>query len=198
MSDDRQSCLRQAATTEEMLSALYVDLRRLAAAKMRHEGRGHTLQATALVHEAFLRLSRNESVWESKGHFFAAAAEAMRRILIEDVRRKRACKNGGDRIRIAISDENLPTTSDDQKLIDLDDALTQLSELDARAAKIAELRIFAGLTIQELAEFLQMPQTTAFREWTFARAWLKARLGLDSEDSASDEHVVSRDHDENR
>lgn len=163
-------------TADQLLASVYHELRQLAAARLHHEPPGQTLQATALVHEVYLRLLKGSQRWESKGHFFAAAAIAMRRILIENARRKQTVKRGGEWQRIELAELPLGETSDQQGLIELDDALTRLAALDLLAARVAELRLFAGLTIAELSEILAMPQTTVFREWAFARAWLKSRL----------------------
>lgn len=158
---------------DQLLPLVYQELRQLAAARIRQEPAGQTLQATALVHEAYLRLFKGGDRWESKGHFFSAAATAMRRILIENARRKARIKHGGERQRMELAELLIGETSSHERLVELDDALTQLAKLDRFAARVAELRLFAGLTIAELAE---TPQTSVPREWTFARAWLKSQL----------------------
>jgi RNA polymerase sigma factor (TIGR02999 family) len=166
---------------EELLPLVYDELRRLAAEKVAREKPGQTLQATALVHEAYVRLVDAESAghWNSRGHFFAAAAEAMRRILIENARRKKARKHGGDRRRIELGDVALSSHSGPEQLLLLDEALARLAEEDARAAEVAKLRLFAGLSVEDAAGVLGVSRATAFREWTYARAWLQARLGTE-------------------
>ncbi len=161
----------QPGATDDLLAQVYAELRALAHAKMAREQPGHTLQATALVHEAWLRLG--EQRFENRAHFFGAAAEAMRRILIERIRRKLAAKNGAgaghvdaDEIEIAA-----PTQKDDE-LLAVHDALNALSEHDARKAELVKLRYFAGLTNDEAAKVLGISTPTAKRDWTYARAWL--------------------------
>lgn len=169
--------MTRALTTEEMLPLLYRDLRRLAYSKLRQERVGHTLQPTALVHETFLRLMGNRSEWDSAGHFFAAAATAMRRILIENARRRRSRLQQSP--HDAESNLLFPSFVDDadaQRMIELDDALQALARIDASSARIAELRVFAGLSLQEVADTLSQPKTSVYRDWCFARAWLKSRV----------------------
>jgi RNA polymerase sigma factor (TIGR02999 family) len=169
-----------AMPAEQLLPLVYEELRLLAASKLGQENKGQTLQATALVHEAYLRLIDGPQRWDSKGHFFDAAATAMRRILIENARRKRSNKHGGNCDRVDIANLSIGGASDDDELVDLDDALSRLAELDPQVAQIAEVRIFAGLTIRQTAGTLQIPSTSTFREWIFARAWLKSQVeGLD-------------------
>lgn len=164
---------------EQLLPLVYDELRKLAAQKLAQEKPGQTLQATALVHEAYLRLVDVDNVhdWNSRGHFFAAAAEAMRRILIENARRKKTHKHGGDRGRIELVDALQEKASRDEDLLLLDDALSALSQEDADAAKMANLRLFAGLSVEEAGKALGISRATAFRHWTYARAWLQAELG---------------------
>ncbi len=162
--------------TEDLLPLLYRDLRRLASSKLRQERVGHTLQPTALVHETFLRLMGRQDNWDSQGHFFAAAATAMRRILIENARR-RQIKTRQNTDRPATM--SFPSFADDeeaQRMIELDDALQALARIDQSSARIAELRVFTGLTIQEVADSLNLPKTSVYRDWCFARAWLKTQL----------------------
>ena len=163
---------------EQLLPLVYDELRKLAAQKLSNEKRGQTLQATALVHEAYLRLVDAEKAhdWNSRGHFFAAAAEAMRRILIENARRRKSEKHGGDRCRIELSDAVDNKISRDEELLILDDALSVLARDDAPAADVAKLRLFAGLSVEEAGEALGISRATAFRHWTYARAWLQAEL----------------------
>ena len=163
---------------EQLLPLVYDGLRQLAAQKLAQEKPGQTLQATALVHDAYLRLVDVEKAqrWNSRGHFFAAAAEAMRRILIENARRKKAQKRGGAARRIDLAEVELNSDSGAHELLLLDDALSQLAQEDPGAARLAQLRLFAGLSVEEAGEMLGVSRATAFRDWTYARAWLQARL----------------------
>ncbi len=153
---------------------VYAELRRLAAEKLNHEKSGQTLQATALVHEAYLRLVNVDKAqrWDGRGHFFAAAAESMRRILIENARKKSRHKRGGSLIRKDLDASNLaaPEVADD--LLELDEALTRLASTDATAAKLVQLRYFAGLTLPQAAQMLGISARSAVRVWAYARAWL--------------------------
>jgi RNA polymerase sigma factor (TIGR02999 family) len=162
---------------EQLLPLIYDELRRLAAGKLAQERPGQTLQATALVHEAYLRLVDREKVqrWDSRGHFFAAAAEAMRRILVENARRKRRLKRGGEMRRVELPD--VPTAAEPEDLLALDEALTRLAAEDALAAKVVELRHFAGLGHEGIAEALGITVYQARQKWSYARAWLKDALG---------------------
>jgi len=185
---------------EKLLPLIYDELRKLARSKLRHEQPGHTLEATALVHEAYLRLVVEKKVgdqksaatehspdhqtptsdlrpltpdlWHSRGHFFAAAAEAMRRILVESARRKRRLKHGGDLERQPINEAAIAAPNVDADLLELDAALDRLAAKDPRKAELVKLRYFAGLTIEEAAAALGISTTTADRDWTYARAWL--------------------------
>ncbi|MHC4997112.1 MAG: ECF-type sigma factor [Planctomycetota bacterium] len=163
---------------ERLLPLLYDELRELAAAKLAHEKPGHTLQATALLHEAYLRVTdgNGDQAWNSRGHFFGAAAEAMRRILIESARRKQAKKHGGDLDRISISriEAAAPATSDD--LLALDEALTRLEQESPRKADLVKLRYFSGLTIEQAAAALEIAPSTAIADWAYAKGWLKLEL----------------------
>jgi len=168
-----------AFATDQLLLLVYDELRKLAAQKMAQERPGQTLQATALVHEAYLRLLDGDAAkqWESRGHFFAAAAEAMRRILIEQARRKKSLRRGGEFERIeldAVVAESAAQTSQDY--LALDEALTKLADVDADAATLIKLRFFAGLTVDEAAEALGISSRTAKRNWAFARAWLQREI----------------------
>jgi RNA polymerase sigma factor (TIGR02999 family) len=162
---------------EQLLPLVYDELRRLAAAKLAHEKPGQTLQATALVHEAYLRLvGAGKEHWDGRRHFLAAAAEAMRRILIESARRKKTQKHGGKRKRIDLSQAESIIQADPDALLDLDEILTTLAGEDREAAEVAKLRIFAGLSVDEAAQALSTSRANAYRQWAYARAWLHARL----------------------
>lgn len=169
----------------ELLPLVYAELRTLAAARLAYEKPGQTLQATALVHEAYLRLVGDETDahWNSRGHFIAAAAEAMRRILIENARRKKTEKHGGERSRIDLSLSEPLDQADPNALLDLDELLTRLAGEDPEAAGVAKLRIFAGLSIEEAAQALSTSRASAYRQWAYARAWLHARLNPGSSPS---------------
>jgi RNA polymerase sigma factor (TIGR02999 family) len=158
----------------QLLPLVYDELRRLAAQKLAEEKPGQTLQATALVHEAYLRLvgEGNERPWDSRGHFFAAAAEAMRRILVENVRRKRSLKRGGGRAREEFDELALAAPEPVEDLLALDDALEKLAANDPLKAELVKLRYFAGLTVEEAAAALGISEATAKRWWTYARTWL--------------------------
>ena len=185
---------------EQLLPLVYDELRRLARVKLSQEKPGQTLQATALVHEAYLRLVGSPGVrsqesgvsenvalpsdscpltpdsWQSRGHFFAAAAEAMRRILVDAARRKRRLKRGGDREREAFDEDQIAGPDDDEELLDLDEALVKLEQKDPRKAQLVKLRYFVGLTQQQAAEALGISVATADRDWAYARAWLKREM----------------------
>jgi RNA polymerase sigma factor (TIGR02999 family) len=168
--------------SEKLLPLVYDELRRVATAKLARESPGQTLQATALVHEAYVRLVDTDrpSDWNSRGHFFAAAAEAMRRILIERARHKRSLKAGGDRYRHDIADIEPSIAEPDLDLLALNDALDKLEAIDRRKAEIVKLRYFAGFTIEEAAQALGVSTTTADNDWAYARSWLRLELeGLD-------------------
>jgi RNA polymerase sigma factor (TIGR02999 family) len=168
-----------AQAAEQLLPLVYDELRKLAAQRLAQEKPGQTLQATALVHEAYLRLVGGEpgAHWNSRGHFIAAAAEAMRRILVENARRKKTEKRGGQRQRIDLSQAEPLDRADPDALLDLDELLTRLAGEDPEAAAVAKLRLFAGLSVEEAAQALSTSRASAYRQWTFARAWLHARLG---------------------
>ena len=184
---------------EQLLPLVYEELRKLAAAKLAHEKPGQTLQATALVHEAYLRLvgaggDREQGTgnkeadlapvtcrlspvsFNSRGHFFAAAAEAMRRILIESARRRRQGKRGGDRVRVDLDAADAVSKITPDQLLLLDESLASLEGQDADAAGVFKLRYFTGCSVEEAAELLGMSRATAYRHWTFARAWLLSQL----------------------
>jgi RNA polymerase sigma factor (TIGR02999 family) len=171
---------------EQLLPLVYDELRKLAAQRMAQEAPGQTLQATALVHEAYLRLVNVEKVqhWDSRGHFFAAAAEAMRRILLNRARDKKRAKRGGERRRVNLDQIEIALDTSDEQLIALDEALTQLAVEDADAARLVNLRFFAGLTLKDAAVSLGLAQRTAERQWAYARAWLYSRLRQDEGNKA--------------
>ena len=162
----------------QLLPLVYDELRKLAAQRLADEKPGQTLQATALVHEAYLRLVGVEDVprWDSRGHFFAAAAEAMRRILLNRARDKKRVKRGGERRRVDLDQIEIALDTSDDQLIALDEALTQLAVEDPDAARLVDLRFFAGLTLKDAAAALGLASRTAERQWAYARAWLYARL----------------------
>jgi RNA polymerase sigma factor (TIGR02999 family) len=169
---------------EQLLPLVYDELRRLAAQKLAQEKPGQTLQATALVHEAYIRLIGDEPrAWQGRGHFFAAAAEAMRRILVEKARRKKRLKHGGDRRRVPLDDVAAPADAPADDLLALDEALAGLAEEDPVKARLVELRFFAGLSVEDAARCLGISRATADRYWAYARAWLyeKVRAGENSE-----------------
>jgi RNA polymerase sigma factor (TIGR02999 family) len=162
----------------QLLPLVYDELRRLAAARLAQEKPGHTLQPTALVHEAYMRLvgAGPESPWNSRGHFFAAAAEAMRRILVDQARRKHRLRHGGDRRRIDLDSQLHAAAEPDHDLLALDEALQRLAAEEPEAAKVVALRYFAGLTIEEAAAALGISVRTVNRHWAYARAWLYQQL----------------------
>ena len=162
----------------QLLPLVYDELRKLAAQKLALEKPGQTLQATALVHEAYVRLVDRDEVqhWDSRGHFFAAAAEAMRRILIDNARRKRRPKHGGDRRRVDLDAAASVADVPAEDLLALDEALTKLAAEEPIKAKLVKLRLFAGLSVPEAAKVLGLATRTAERYWTYARVWLYAEL----------------------
>jgi RNA polymerase sigma factor (TIGR02999 family) len=163
---------------EQLLPLVYDELRKLAAQKLAQEKPGQTLEATALVHEVYVRLVDVDKVqrWDSRGHFFAAAAEAMRRILIESARRKRSRKHGGDLVRRDLDEVELAVPELGEDLLALDDALNRLAEKDPLKAELVKLRHFAGLTVEQAAQALDISPTTANRYWAYARAWLHQEI----------------------
>jgi len=166
-----------AKAADELLPLVYEELRRLAARRMSQEQPGQTLQATALVHEAYIRLVGSESHnWSSRTHFFAAAAEAMRRILIENARRKQRCKHGADYRRVDLYDGDVAVEERSTDLIALDEALAKLAQEDRAAADLVKMRYFAGLSLDEAAAILGVSRRTADRYWAYARAWLYEQI----------------------
>jgi len=167
------------SAAEQLLPLVYDELRKLAAARMAAERVDHSLQATALVHEAYLRLvesGQRRATWESRGHFFAAAAEAMRRILVDAARSHAARKRGGAWKRVDLNSVDLAASAAPDDLLELDDTLDKLGRQDPQAAQLVKLRFYAGLSIEQAGEALGLSRTTAFERWAFARAWLYAEL----------------------
>jgi RNA polymerase sigma factor (TIGR02999 family) len=167
---------------EKLLPLIYDELRKLAAHKLAQEKPGQTLQATALVHEAYLRLVDGDKgpTWNSRGHFFAAAAEAMRRILVESARRKSRRKHGREHQRVDLDSGCLVSAAPSLDLVALDEALTRLAETEPAKAELVKLRFFAGMTMPEAAAAMGISQATAERYWTFAKSWLYAELADDA------------------
>jgi RNA polymerase sigma factor (TIGR02999 family) len=169
------------SATEQLLPLVYDELRRLAAHRFAREKPGQTLQATALVHEAYLRLVDDESAkhWDSRGHFFAAAAESMRRILVDIARKKKSQKAGGGWHRLELHDDALPSITTPDRVVALDEALQKLAVDDADAAKLVEICIFAGCSVEEAGKIIGWSRATSYRNWTYARAFLTAQLAAD-------------------
>lgn len=171
-----------ARAVDELLPAVYDELRRLAAWKLSREKPGQTLQATALVHEAYIRLVGEEAQnWRSRTHFFSAAAEAMRRILVDNARRKKSLRHGGKHQRVTLEGADLAIEGRSEDIVALDEALCELAESDKMKADLVKLRYFAGLGMEQAAEVLGLSLTTAKRHWRYARAWLYRRMGAGSE-----------------
>jgi len=161
----------------DLMPLVYDELRKLAAHKMAQEKPGQTLQATALVHEAWLRLNEsNRQEWRGREHFFSAAAEAMRRILVENARRKSRLRHGGQFERVDCDLIDLPIAADDEKCLQVNEALDRLAEIDPRKAEVVKMRMFIGLEVQEIAAALNASEKTVQRDWTFAKAWLSREL----------------------
>jgi RNA polymerase sigma factor (TIGR02999 family) len=162
----------------QLLPLLYEQLRKLAAAKLAQEKPGQTLQPTALVHEAYIRLVDVEKAqhWNSRGHFFAAAAEAMRRILVDQARRKKSHKRGGKRDRVSLDEADVGITTSESELLDIDEALTRLTAEDPDAARLIQLRYFAGLSIEDAAELVGISRSSAYEHWSYARVRLRILL----------------------
>ena len=161
----------------KLVPLVYNELRRLAGRYMRRERSDHTLQPTALVHEAYIRLVEQRGVnWQSRAHFFGVAAELMRRILVDHARSRQAAKRGGMQQRVEIDDPMLATAKESTDLLALDEALARLGELDPRQSRIVELRFFGGMTVEETAEVLSISPKTVKRDWSVARAWLHAEI----------------------
>jgi RNA polymerase sigma factor (TIGR02999 family) len=167
-----------AAATDQLLPLVYDELRKLAMARLEAESAGHSLSATALVHEAYLRLvgPADDARWENRGHFFAAAAEAMRRLLVEHARSRKRLKRGGGQQQISLEAAESLLKSPSEDLVALDEALTRLAAVDPLKADVVKLRFFGGLTMPEIARTLDLSLSTVERHWTFARTWLYAEL----------------------
>ncbi len=164
-------------TADELLPLVYEELRRLAAHRMAHERSGQTLQATALVHEAWLRVAGSDrQQWRGREHFFSAAAEAMRRILVDNARRKQRIRHGGGLERVALESIDLPIARDDGKCLQVDEFLDQLAAEDPEKAGIVKLRVFAGLSVAEIAALMGCSEKTVQRHWNFAKAWLSREM----------------------
>jgi RNA polymerase sigma factor (TIGR02999 family) len=172
----------------QLLPLVYDELRRLAAERLAHEKPGQTLQATALVHEAYLRLVGTDGAgeWNSRGHFFAAAAEAMRRILVEKARRKRSAKHGGGRNRVNLADADPCYLANNDEILAVNDALEQLAAEDTQAARLVQLRYFGGLSVEQAAELIGIARSTAYEHWAYARASLQVKLGADADAGQSE------------
>jgi RNA polymerase sigma factor (TIGR02999 family) len=167
--------------SEQLLPMIYQELRQLASKMLAQEPAGQTLQATALVHEAYVRLvdSEEEQKWKHRGHFFAAAAEAMRRILVEKARRKQRVKHGGEHDRVELDDDRLICSVPSEQIVALDEALERFDQEEPEKAQLVKLRFFAGLSIEEAAEVIGISRATASRHWTYARAWLRDAVCTD-------------------
>jgi RNA polymerase sigma factor (TIGR02999 family) len=171
------SAARPLLPARDVLPLVYEELRRLAAHKLANEAPGHTLQTTALVHEAWLHLGgKDDPRWQNHAHFLAAAAEAMRHILIDRARRKRRVRHGGGLTRVNLGDVNLAAATDEETLLRVDEALTRFAAQDPVKAELVKLRYFAGLSVPEAARALGMSESTAKRAWAYARAWLYDEL----------------------
>jgi RNA polymerase sigma factor (TIGR02999 family) len=178
MTDTNHESSRHSADT--LIPLVYSELRKLAKSRLKGDHAGQSLDATGLVHEAFLRLARGgDQQWNSRGHFFAAAGEAMRRILIENARSRQTSKRGGGATPISLDDEVMDANFNDQRLIQLNDALDELEAFDARKASLVKLRFFAGLSNDEIADALEIHPATVSRDWAFSRAWLKRWMDTD-------------------
>jgi RNA polymerase sigma factor (TIGR02999 family) len=162
--------------SEALTDAVYAQLRAIAQRQMADERAGHTLQATALVHEAYMRLSRHEKTWGSEGEFYGAAAEAMRRILIEHARKRGAVKRGGEVKRVIFNVAELASEDDAGAILRLDEAILRFEKEEPRAASVVRLRFYAGLTVEQTAAALGLSRNTVLRDWEYARAWLKDAL----------------------
>jgi RNA polymerase sigma-70 factor, ECF subfamily len=171
---------------EELIPLVYEQLRLIAVRRLRGERPDHTLQATALVHEAYMRLAGQREVrWQNRAQFFAVASQAMRRILVDYARTQRRTKRGGNQVRVRLDDVSIPSPQISEEILAVDESLRRLEEFDPRLARIVELRYFSGLTTEEAAEALDVSAKTVIREWNVARAWLLAELGKASREVRS-------------
>ena len=162
---------------DQLVPLVYDELRRQAARYLRRERVGHTLQTTALIHEAYLRLIDQKNVhWQNRAHFFGIAAQLMRRILVDHARTRKRAKRGGSDVRVSFSEANLKTRGQDLDIVALDEALDRLAEIDEQQSKIVELRFFSGLTVEETAEVLSISAATVKRDWSMAKAWLHREI----------------------
>ena len=167
----------QTLSNATLMELVYDELRAMASRFLRYERPGHTLQATALVHEAYMRINAVTGIrWASRAHFFAFAAEAVRRVLVDYARRHKAAKRGGGRTRLRLSDDAVQAAEDNVDLLDLDDVLQELQSLHPRQSQIVEMRFFGGLTVDEVAQVLEVSPRTVYDDWTLAKAWLGRRL----------------------
>lgn len=164
------------SASDELMPLVYAELHRLAHQYMRREKPGQTLQTSALVNEAYLRLVKQRVQWENRAHFFGIAARLMRHILVDQARRKNFAKRGGGAIRVSLNDDNALAQEQSASVVALDEALKTLEQTDPRKGRIVELRFFAGMSIEETAEALKVSPGTVMREWTFARAWLRNEM----------------------
>lgn len=169
--------LNREEALEQLVPVVYDELRAMARSKLRSERSGHTLETAGLVNEAYLRLvDTDHTPWKSRAHFFHAAAEAMRRILIEYARRRTRVKRGGDRVRVDLDEAHLAEWPDPDELLAVDEAIRRLEEVDGRAADVVRLRYFAGLSVEETGKALDLSERTVMREWSYAKAWLRDAL----------------------
>lgn len=164
------------AAADKLMPLVYEELRHLAHQYMRREKPGHTLQTSALVNEAYLRLVKQRVQWEDRAHFFGIAARLMRQILVDQARRRNYAKRGGGAIRVSLNDDNAIAQEQSASVVALDEALKTLEQTDPRKGRIVELRFFAGMSVEETAEALKISPGTVMREWTFARAWLRNEM----------------------
>lgn len=172
---------------DQLVPLVYDELRRQAGRYLRHERAGHTLQTTALIHEAYMRLVDQRNVhWQNRAHFFGIAAQLMRRILVDHARHKKRAKRGGSDVRVSLAEATVTTTGQDLDVIALDAALDQLANIDEQQSKVVELRFFSGLTVDETAEVLGISPATVKRDWSMAKAWLHREIsGVDSKNEQS-------------
>jgi len=162
---------------DKLMPIVYDELRRQAARYLRREQAGHTLQTTALIHEAYVRLVDQRNVqWQNRAHFFGIAAQMMRRILVDHARGKRRAKRGGSDVKVSLADATIPVKERDLDVVSLDEALTRLAEIDEQQSKVVELRFFSGLTVEETAEVMHISPATVKRDWSMAKAWLHREL----------------------